>query len=139
MITLDTNIISEMMRDIPERRVTKWIDSKPGVEYWITSVNVYEIRLGIALMPEGKRRQKSEKAFAKFLSQDIQDRILPFDTDAAEIAAEITAHTRSIGKNIEYRDLQIAAITKSRQATLATRNTKHFENTGVALVNPWEA
>lgn len=139
MLILDTNVISEFMQKSPERAVIKWLDSNPGALQWTTSITVYEIRFGIAIMVEGKKRRQRERDFERYLSEDIQDRVLPFDTAAAEKAAEISAHTRSIGRNIETRDLQIAAITKSRQATLATRNTKHFENTGVALVNPWEA
>jgi len=64
--------------------------------------------------------------------------VLPFDRTAADTAAALAAKQRQIGWPIEIRDAQIAGIAAARKATLATRNTRHFENLGIILVDPWQ-
>jgi hypothetical protein len=66
-------------------------------------------------------------------------RVLPFDRTAAETAAAIAARQRQIGQSVEIRDVQIAGIAVARKATLATRNTRHFENFGTILIDPCRA
>lgn len=65
--------------------------------------------------------------------------MLSFDADAAGAYAEIVAVREAAGRPISMADAQIAAICISHDATRATRNTKDFAGTGVALVDPWSA
>jgi toxin FitB len=62
---------------------------------------------------------------------------VPFDRPAAEAASLVAAKQRRAGRPTEIRDVQIAGIVAARKATLATRNTKHFEEIGLMVVNPW--
>jgi hypothetical protein len=97
-----------------------------------------EILFGIELLPKGKRRDTMlEEAEATF-AEDFAGRILPFDEDAARAFPEIAIRRRAQGRPIADLDAQIAAIARSRDAILATRNTADFEGCGVRLVNPWQ-
>ena len=87
----------------------------------------------------GRRRDRLYGAFDRAIDEILSGRVLPFDRTAAETAAVIAAKQRQIGRPVEIRDVQIAGITAARKATLATRNTRHFENLGIILVDPWHA
>jgi predicted nucleic acid-binding protein len=80
-----------------------------------------------------------EEAFAKLVEEDLEGRVLPFDQAAAQVASRIAAERRRAGRTVEIRDVQIAGIVNLRKATLATRNTRHFEGCGLVLVDPWSA
>ncbi len=138
MIVLDTNIISEFMLAVPDARVARWLDRQPRMSIWTSSINLYEIRAGLLAMPAGKRRAGLESHFEQILQVAIQDRILQFDTESAERAAELSAVCRRLGRPVEIRDNLIAGIVLASHAKLATRNVKHFEEIAASLVNPWE-
>lgn len=97
-----------------------------------------EILFGVELLPRGKRHDKMLAQAQATFAEDFAGRILPFDEDAARAFAEIAASRRAQGRPITDLDAQIAAIARSRDATLATRNTADFEHCGVRLVNPWQ-
>ncbi len=139
MIVLDTNVISALMRREPEPAVVRWLDDAPAESLWITSVTVFEVRFGLDLLVAGRRRRQLEDAFARAIEEDFENRVLDFDRAAAEAAASIAARERRADRTIEIRDVQIAGIAFARKATLATRNVRHFDGLGVALVNPWGA
>lgn len=139
MIILDTNVLSELMRSSPDSRVIEWLDRQPAESIWITSITVFEARLGIALLPGGRRRQSLEAALKQILEEDLENRILDFDATAAESAASLAAERQRNGRPVDLRDTQIAGIALARRATLATRNVRHFADMAVPLVNPWTA
>lgn len=90
------------------------------------------------MLPEGRRRLALEANFERVLREGLENRVLDFDAPSALAAADLMARLKAEGQGIELRDIQIAGIIKARSATLATRNTKHFANTGVKLVDPWQ-
>jgi predicted nucleic acid-binding protein len=139
MIVLDTNVLSALMQAKPERRVVAWLDSIPAESVWITAINVFEVRFGLELLVAGRRRRDLEAAFDKALEEGLGGRLLAFDEPAAQLAGRLAAQRRVAGRPVEMRDLQIAAIVGSRRGTLATRNTRHFADLGIALVDPWQA
>lgn len=125
----------------PERNAVAvaWVDRQPAAQLWTTSVCLMEIRTGLLLMPQGRRRGDLEHGFARLLAGQFRDRVLPLDSDAAEAASIVTAMQQKRGVNAEIGDFQIVGIAISRRATLATRNVRDFQNLDVPLVNPWEA
>jgi toxin FitB len=139
VIVIDTNVLSALMRKIPERRVVNWLDRQAAESIWITSITVFEARLGLALLPKGKRRQALESAFDKLLVEDLEGRVLDFDRPAAEAAAQLAAGRQREGHTIDMRDTQIAGIVIARRAELATRNVRHFSDLNVGVINPWDA
>jgi len=137
MIVLDTNVLSALMRDTPDPAVVQWLDDQPAESIWTTSITVFEIRTGIDLLENGRRREQLDETFAQLLAEDLNGRVQSFDLTAALAAGTIAANRQRVGRAVEIRDVQIAGIANSRHAILATRNTRHFVATGVELVNPW--
>ena len=138
MIILDTNVLSALMRQAPDVPVIIWLDRQPAESVWITSITLFEARLGLALLPKGRRRQTLEAAFAQLLQEDLENRVLDFDAAAATEAASLAAERQKAGRPVDMRDTQIAGIALARRATLATRNVRHFQDLKVPVVNPWE-
>ena len=138
MIILDTNVLSTLMNSRPDVAVVAWLDRQPTESIWITSITVFESRLGLALLPGGRRRQLLEAAFEQIVAVDLDDRVLDFDRRAAAAAAALAAYRQRAGKPVDMRDTQIAGIAVSRRATLATRNVRHFADLQVPVVDPWD-
>jgi len=138
MFVLDTNVISELMRQRPDAAVTGWINRQPSETIWTTTVSVFEVFHWIEMHPDGKRQRALRSAFELALKDVFKNRILPFDFAAAAQAAKIAKHRKQAGLASEIRDLQIAGIVASVGATLATRNTKDFDKSGAATINPWD-
>ena len=136
MIILDTNVLSALMRQTPDAPVVAWLDRQPAESVWITSVTLFEARLGLALLPKGRRRQALETAFAQLLKEDLEDRVLDFDSAAATEAALLAAARQKSGRPVDMRDTRIAGIALARRATLATRNVRHFQDLRVPVINP---
>jgi predicted nucleic acid-binding protein len=89
------------------------------------------------LLSDGKRRRGLWDAAKKISSEDFAGQVLSFDSDAADMYAEIAALRRTTGKPISQFDAMIVAMARSRGATLATRNVRDFDDCGVDVVNPW--
>jgi predicted nucleic acid-binding protein len=123
VIILDTNVLSAMMRKVPDAAVIGGsIASADSI--WNTSVTLFESRSGLALLPQSKRRTALVSAFARLLDEDLENRVLDFDGAAATEAAELAARRQRAGKPVDIRDTLIAGITLARRATLKTRNTR---------------
>ena len=139
MIVLDTNVLSALMRTAPDDVVVEWLDRQPADSVWITSITVFEARFGLALLPKGRRRSGLERAFDRMLTEDLSNRVLALDEGAATTAAQLAAERRRTGRIVDLRDTLIAGIAQARRATIATRNTRHFDGLDVPVVNPWRA
>lgn len=137
MIILDTNVLSALMRLEPETAVLAWLDRQPADSVWITSITLFEVRLGLALMATGRKQRALEAALARVLEEDIENRVLDFDSPAAIEAAALAAARRKAGRPIDVRDTQIAGIALARRASLATRNVRHFSDLKVPVIDPW--
>ncbi len=137
MIVLDTNVLSALMRREPDPAVVAWLDGQPGESIWTTAITVFEVLFGLELLARGRRRRQLEVAFSVAMTEDFEGRILPFDHDAAREAATRAAARRAAGTPVDFRDIEIAGIVSARRATLATRNVRHFDGLGIAVVNPW--
>lgn len=127
------------MRAMPEPSVVAWLDQQPAESVWVTSITVFETRFGINLLAPGRRKRALEEVFTQFLDQDLENRVLDFDTAAALAAASIAAVRQRAGKPVDMRATQIAGIALARRATLATRNVRHFSDLKVPVVDPWGA
>jgi toxin FitB len=139
VIILDTNVLSALMRKVPETPVVAWLDRQPAESVWITSITLFESRFGLALLPKGRRRKTLETTFARLLDEDLQNRVLDFDGAAATEAAALAAARQKAGLPVDIRDTLIAGIALARRATLATRNAKHFRDLTIQVINPWDA
>ena len=138
MIVLDTNVISEVLRPTPEPKVLEWLEKVPLISVFTTVITHAEILRGIHSMSHGQRRQKLYVTALAIFGEDFLGRVLNFDSDVADVYAEIGAARRAVGRPISEFDAAIAAITRFHGARLATRNAKDFDHCGIEVINPWE-
>ena len=138
MIILDTNVLSALMQQQPDPQVVAWLDDQPAESIWLSSITVFEARYGLALLPAGRRKDLLEQRFEELVQDDLQNRVLLFDINAAAHAAQLAADRKTRGRPVDMRDTFIAGIALARRATLATRNVRHFDDLSVPLVNPWK-
>ena len=137
MILLDTNVVSELMRPSPAADVVDWIAGRPVADLHLSTISEAELRYGAALLPPGQRREGLLAAIEGMLREDFEGRILSFDSAAARAYAAIAVERRSAGRPISHADCQIAAIARSRGASVATRDVDDFAGCGIDVVNPW--
>lgn len=136
---LDTNVLSELMRQRPDTDVLDWFAQHAHAAMRISSVTQAEILTGIALLPAGKRRMALALAAEQMFAQDFAGHCHVFDTAAAKNHALIVSARTRQGHPISTEDAQIAAIALAAGLTVVTRNTKDFEKIdGLTLVNPWK-
>lgn len=139
MILLDTNVISELMRPVPEAAVVAWLNSQDASRLALSTISIAEISYGVQCLQDSLRRRLLSERFDQLLRRGFAYRILDFDQSAARIYGEIMAHRRAIGRPVSVLDAQIAAIARTHHLAIATRNTSDFEETGLELINPWAA
>lgn len=139
LFLLDTNVVSELMRPEPSPSVLIWIDDVGVARLALSSISRWEIRYGLALLPEGKRRGGLMARFEGLVSDLFGAGVYDFTSDAAEQCALIMARKREHGEPLDDHlpDAMIAGIASAAGLTVATRNNAEFRNCGVALVDPW--
>ena len=138
MIVLDTNVISELARQVPDFGVLSWLDSLEVSGVVTTAVTAAELRYGVARLPDGHRKRELTVVVRGILTEDFHGRVFPFDERASVRYADIVTGRERIGRPIGVVDAQIAAICRDLDGTLATRNIADFEETGIELINPWK-
>ncbi len=139
MILLDTNVVSEPMKQRPDRRVQDWLDAQAIETLYLSTISLSELLLGIESLPVGKRRKALAAALGKQIMSLFDDRIVPFDVAAAEAYAKVVIRARRQGHAISVADGQIAAIAESRNLSIASRDETPFRAAGLAVINPWSA
>ena len=137
MIVLDTNVISEPLRPAPDTNVLAWLDAQDIDTLYLTTISIAELVYGMAIMPEGKRRQELQAALQDRILSLFASRILPFDEAAAHANAGLRARAKFAGKAISVTDGYIAAIAVAHGFAVATRDTQPFEAAGIDVINPW--
>lgn len=138
MIVLDTNVISEPAKPIPNQSVVTWLNAQPAETLYLTATSLAELFAGIEILPDGKRKAQVHQRMSDLVGMFFGPRILSFDRDAAIAYALIMALATQKGRAISFADGQIAAIAQVHSFTVATRDTAPFEAAGIPVVNPWK-
>lgn len=139
MILLDTNVISEPMRKLPDGRVVEWLDTQPLETLYLSAITVAELRLGVATLPAGKRRDGLHDNLETRTLPLFAGRVLPFDLPASRAYGDLMAKARAAGLAIGAADGYIAATAVANGMMVATRDVAAFEAADVAVINPWQA
>lgn len=136
MIVIDTNVVSALM-SARAVELEPWLRVVDGSQLFTTAITRAEIRYGIERLPDGRRRDDLS-ARADALFDETAERILPFDSAAADRYGRVVATREQVGRPISIADAQIAAIALAHRATIATRNAKDFHGTGARVVDPFD-
>ena len=138
MILLDTNVVSEPLRQTPELRVIQWIDAQPMETLFLCAITVAELRSGVALLPPGRRRSGLQENLEKRVLPLFAGRVLPFDLACTQAYAGLMASARRAGLAIATADGYIAAIAAANGLAVATRDMAPFKTAGAIVINPWQ-
>jgi predicted nucleic acid-binding protein len=138
MILLDTNVISEVMKVAPSANVLKWLNDQSSSAVHVSAVTVGEIEYGLRILPDGRRRLQLKEKFEQFIALAFAQRVLGYDEAAARLYGEIMGLRKELGRPMSVPDGQIAAIARCHGLSVATRNTRGFEDCGVDLLNPFD-
>ncbi|MGB1310772.1 MAG: type II toxin-antitoxin system VapC family toxin [Leucothrix sp.] len=138
MIILDTNVISEPQRKVPDASVVQWLDEQPLETLFLTAITLAELRFGMSSLPAGKRRDNLLDNLENRILPLFTGRVLSFDLPASESYAALMAKAKSSGLAISTADGYIAAIAAANKMIVATRDVSPFEAAGLRVINPWE-
>ena len=137
MILLDTNVVSEPLKASCDKSVLSWIDEQVIETLYLSTISLAELRFGIAVLPEGKRRDTLFSSLEQQVLPLFAGRILLFDEQASQAYATLRARARTAGQAIATVDGYIAAIAVTHGFAVATRDTSPFEAVGLKVINPW--
>ena len=137
MIVLDTNVLSELWKAVPEPNVLAWIDAQLVESLYLSAITVAEVRFGIAAMPAGRRRTVYQERLEREVLPAFKGRVLAFDLETSQAYAALMANARAAGRAIGKEDGYIAATAVARGLAVATRDTSPFKAAGLTVINPW--
>jgi predicted nucleic acid-binding protein len=138
VILLDTNVISEPLKPHSDPVVVTWLNVQGKETLYLCAPVLMEVLLGLALLPDGKRKRGMESAVQATLITYFADRFLAFEREAAMVYASLASRAQARGYSISLGDCQIAAIAAVHGFAVATRDTAPFLAVGVPVINPWE-
>jgi predicted nucleic acid-binding protein len=136
LIFLDTNVVSETLRNSPNETVLAWL-IRYDAELALPTVTIAEIGFGIQKIRPDERAIRLEHGLSEWRRR-FAGRIFGLTEEAALAYGEIMGAAKRHGRPMSTADGMIAAITRVNGGRLATRNVKDFATTGLDLISPWE-
>ena len=137
MYVLDTNVVSEFLRENTDSNVLRWIDQQRRRILFVSVVTEIELRYGTEILEEGRRKEGLIRRTDRLFDQLFEGRILPLNRSVVPHYARFAANRRAMGLHIPTFDCQIAATTRTHDMTLVTRDVRDFAGMDVNLINPW--
>jgi predicted nucleic acid-binding protein len=134
---LDTNVVSENIRERPRLDVLRWLNQQPRVDIAISLVTVAEIQHGILLSNDEARRVELAHWLDDEVLPSFEDRVLPITLDVTIRWLELLRVLSAGRVTRAPPDLLLAATAQTHDLTLVTRKTRDFANTGITVYNPW--
>ena len=136
---LDTNCISELVRNQPERRVMDWMRAADESLLYLSVLTLGEIRRGAAILPQSKRRTYLESWLELDLQVRFSGRILDIDNAVSDRWGWLSAEAQRQGRPLSAIDGLLAATAIHHNLTIVSRNVSDFTHTHALVLNPWEA
>lgn len=135
MFLIDTNVVTDLISLNGNPGVRRWANTNFGSASLPCTV-IFELRMGVALLPDGRRRDDLTSAIERMIAR-FGPRVIALDRAAADLAGELVGVASRQGRVLKAMDAQIAGIAGAYGLTLVTRNVKDFEVLGIDLLNPW--
>lgn len=137
MIVVDTNILSEAMRPMPNPAVQAWLDSQPWDSLYLCTPVLAELHYGIERLDDGRRKRFLTEIVDRIEDELYRGRVLSFDAAAAGHFGRLMVKRERQGRRLEQMDGLIAAIALTHGAVVATRDVEDFSDLGLDLINPF--
>jgi len=137
MIILDTNIVSEVMRQAPAVQVVAWLNKQDSALLYLTAITIGELVFGLQILSDGRRRQRLESSLGRILQEAFVGRVLAYDERAALHYGRLMAARRKRGRPMSIADACIASIALAEGFVVATRNVAVFDDCGIELIDPF--
>ncbi len=134
---LDTNIISEIVRPQPNKNIQKWLDDVPSESLFISVLTLGEIRRGIEMLKDSKRKNHLILWLEQELPKWFGEKVLPIDQEVAERWGYMTS-TMKRHPQLTAIDSLLAATALTHNLKMVTRNIKDFDVPGLEVLNPFE-
>ncbi|MDE2926570.1 MAG: type II toxin-antitoxin system VapC family toxin [Acidobacteriota bacterium] len=134
---LDTNVVSELRKTRPNRRVKEWSDARTADAFFLSTITLAEIRFGIERQIDPRFRRELKNWLDHRLRPWFAGRILPVDEEVILEWRRMIARGKERAVTFSQPDLFIAATAKVHSLTLCTRNEKDFRRTNIPVFNPW--
>ena len=134
---LDTNVVSEWAKPKPDQGIVAWLAATPEDATYLSVVTLTELRYGIALLAESKRKRDLNSWLETALPRRFHDRLLQVTPEIADRCGVLQAASRRRGRSLHAMDGFIAATAAVQGMTLVTRNTRDFTALELKIVNPW--
>ncbi|MGA2297351.1 MAG: type II toxin-antitoxin system VapC family toxin [FCB group bacterium] len=135
---IDTNVLSELLKNEPDINVVKWINKCQQSDLFISVLTLGEIKKGIQKLVTSRKKVQLSKWLENDLIKKFGKNIIKIDLPISLRWGIINAQAEEAGKNIPVIDSLIAATAIEYNLTLVTRNVKDFSQTNCKLFNPWE-
>lgn len=136
---LDTCVLSEFTKRQPQPEVVQWLAQANEQALFLSVLSVGEIQRGIERLAESRRKDELRQWLEQALLPRFADRLLPLNAEIMLLWGTLTARQESQGRKMSAFDSLIAATALFHHLTLVTRNEADFANSGVTIVNPWDA
>jgi predicted nucleic acid-binding protein len=130
---VDANVLSEPTKPVPSSEVVDWLSANEE-NLVVDSIILGELYVGILALPRGRKRIQLEQWFGDVV-QTID--CLPWDATISRRWAKLVVDLKQKGDKLPLLDSMIAATALQHGFTVATRNTRDFNKTGVQVLNPF--
>jgi toxin FitB len=134
---LDTNILSELRRPKPERKVLAFVAAQPLELLYVSSVTFAEIRFGIELVTDANRRAELNDWLAHKVRPMFEQRVLAITEDIMFKWRLLIEDGRNVGHTFSQPDLMIAAIALHHGLTIVSRDVSDYQKAHTPVFSPW--
>jgi predicted nucleic acid-binding protein len=131
---IDTNVISELRRRVPEPQVVRWFARRPAGQLFLSVLSLGEIRRGVERLQPGERQQALRQWLEQELPAYFAGRMLPIDAAIAHRWGVLQAEQ---GRPLPAIDSLLAATALEHNLVLVTRNLKDVADLPVEIADPW--
>jgi predicted nucleic acid-binding protein len=136
---LDTNVLSELRRKKPQRKVVAFIREQRLELLHVSTVTLAEIRFGIELVNDANRRAELNAWLTHEVRPLFDQRVLEVSEDVLYKWRLLVEEGRKSGHTYSQPDLFIAATALHHGLTVVSRDTHEYQRAGAAVFDPWES
>ena len=134
---LDTTVVSEWMKPLPNSSVIRWLAEVDEDRVYISLMTLAELRYGTERLPTDTRKSRLEAWLHEELPLRFEGRLLIIETAIADAWGRVMGRCSAVGRPIGVMDAFFAATAEVHALTLVTRNVSDFTASGISLFNPW--